>query len=143
MARSKFKTDWNWYLQCLRCCSCFPVISQSFPDTLCCYVPHCRELSCSEICVDEIRTSIRYMAAVLLKRIRKVIKTKGYLWIFILVMYIVQCRSHRLTSLMSLPLLKVITYSVTHIKLSLINWFKSWRELETLKQSWRPETSTV
>lgn len=31
-----------------------------------------RELSCSEICVDEIRTSIRYMAAVLLKRIQKV-----------------------------------------------------------------------
>ncbi|RMX46311.1 hypothetical protein pdam_00000565 [Pocillopora damicornis] len=31
-----------------------------------------RELSCSEICVDEIRASIRYMAAVLLKRIQKV-----------------------------------------------------------------------
>ncbi|CAH3137132.1 unnamed protein product [Pocillopora meandrina] len=30
-----------------------------------------RELSCSEICVDEIRASIRYMAAVLLKRIQK------------------------------------------------------------------------
>ena len=37
---------------------------------------HClllfRELSCSETCIDEIRTSIRYMAAVLIKRIRKV-----------------------------------------------------------------------
>ncbi|KAJ7386263.1 Sorting nexin-14 [Desmophyllum pertusum] len=31
-----------------------------------------RELSSSEICVDEIRTSLRYMAAVLLKRIRKI-----------------------------------------------------------------------
>ncbi|CAH3189083.1 unnamed protein product, partial [Porites evermanni] len=31
-----------------------------------------RELSCSETCIDEIRTSIRYMAAVLIKRIRKI-----------------------------------------------------------------------
>lgn len=31
-----------------------------------------RELSCSETCVDELRTSLRYMAAVLLKRIRKI-----------------------------------------------------------------------
>lgn len=59
----------------LTCCSFFPVTSE-FSFLLwytCCYVPHCRELSCSEICVDEVRTSIRYMAAVLLKRIQKVI----------------------------------------------------------------------
>ena len=35
-------------------------------------LPLFRELSCSETCIDEIRTSIRYMAAVLIKRIRKV-----------------------------------------------------------------------
>ncbi|KAK2571576.1 Sorting nexin-14, partial [Acropora cervicornis] len=31
-----------------------------------------RELSCSETCVDELRTNLRYMAAVLLQRIRKI-----------------------------------------------------------------------